>query len=68
MQAVLKFQLPEENHEYKMANKASDYYSALFDIFSELRKEYKYGEHSVVKIDRVYDRFFEILEDNEVIL
>lgn len=68
MKAILKFQLPEENHEYNMANKASDYYSALFDIFSELRREYKYGEHSVVRLERVYDRFFQILEENEVTL
>ncbi len=65
MKTKIEFELPEEEHEYKMAVQARDYYCALFDIYTELHREYKHGRE-VVKTDRIYERFFEILEDNDV--
>jgi adenylosuccinate synthase len=42
--ATLKFNLPEEKYKYNQANKASEYYCALWDIDQRLRGIIKYGE------------------------
>ena len=45
MKAILEFDLPEEQEEYKMANKGSDYFHALWDIDQEIfRKRVKYDD------------------------
>jgi hypothetical protein len=41
----LTFDLPEEQNEWEMANKASDVYSVLSELDNELRNHLKYGSH-----------------------
>jgi hypothetical protein len=41
----LTFALPEEQDEWDMANKASEAYSVLSELDSELRNHLKYGSH-----------------------
>ena len=44
MKAVLKFNLPEENEDFKAAINGSKYKSAIWDYDQWLRSEMKYGE------------------------
>jgi hypothetical protein len=41
---ILKFTIPEESSEAEMAFKAGDWYLAVGDIVTELRKRLKYGD------------------------
>lgn len=43
--AVLKFKLPEENEEFKLANNALNYYCQLTDIEEMIRSELKYNDN-----------------------
>ena len=42
MKAILEFNLPEDNNEYKITTKASDFYLALYDISNSIRSFEKY--------------------------
>ncbi len=66
MEAVLKFNLPDDKDEFTAAIKGKDYWLALWDIYSYLRQLWKYGEEENVSIEEVYNKFFEILEDRNV--
>ncbi len=66
MKAVLIFDLPEEKEEFDDTVKARDYYSALWDIYTELHWQMKYGDREVVKLESVNDKFQRILEENKV--
>lgn len=52
--AILEFDLPEENADYRLAANAGNYYSVLFDMDQHLRSRLKYGELS--------DPQYEVLE------
>lgn len=43
MEGILKFNLPEENHDFKLAVNASSWYAVLWDIDQSLRNKIKYG-------------------------
>jgi len=63
MEATLSFKLPEEDDEYKLANKALDFYCALFRLDEELRgiRKYHSEDYDVDTIDKVYTIFYESL-------
>lgn len=42
--ATLKFNLPEENAEHKLAVNAGNYYAVLWDIDQYLRSKLKHGD------------------------
>jgi len=42
MEAILKFNLPEDYTEFEMATKGSNMYSALWEMDQWLRAQYKY--------------------------
>ena len=46
-------------------NNAKNYYSALSDIYQELRAKNKYGL-PVVRVEKLWDRLHEILSENNV--
>ncbi len=54
MQAILKFNLPEEENEFKVATRASDYFCILFDLDQEMRKFLKYG-HKFKTVEEVME-------------
>lgn len=66
MRVNMSFDLPDDFDEYEMYYHARDYYCAIWDMYTELRQEWKHGEHEFVRVDRVWDRFHEILSDNGV--
>jgi hypothetical protein len=54
--AILEFNLPEENEEYRLATQASKNYCALWDIQAELRnfrKEYVGGAEALERIEEI---------------
>ena len=44
MKAVLEFDLPEDNQDFKAAINGSNYRSAIWDYDQWLRSEMKYGD------------------------
>jgi len=69
MKATLEFNLPEDQHEFDLAIQGSNMYSALWDISQELRKLWKYEELSDEEwkmVERIRDKFYEILGDNQI--
>jgi hypothetical protein len=53
MKATLEFILPEEENEFKLATKGSDFFCALWDISQEVRNHDKYGASAKDCITRI---------------
>jgi len=71
MKATLEFNLPDDQHEFDLAVQGSKMYSALWDISQELRAIWKHEELSDEEfkmVERIRNKFFEILEDNQITL
>ena len=69
MKATLEFNLPDDQHEFDLAIQGSKMYSALWDISQELRRLWKYEELSEEEwkmVERIRDKFYEILGDNQI--
>lgn len=61
--AILKFKLPEEESEFKVAQQASTYLAAISSIMELLRKERKYGKDRWSEVETAV---WEILKEYEV--
>jgi hypothetical protein len=71
MKVTIEFNLPDDEYEYRNSVKANEMYNALWDIKQELRKALKYGElnESEYKtMESMQDKFFEILNDYEIVI
>ena len=71
MKATLKFNLPEDQAEFDFAVQGSKMYSALWDISQELRAIWKHEELSDEEfkmVERIRNKFFEILDDSQITL
>jgi hypothetical protein len=70
MKATLKFNLPEDKHEWDNAVKADDMYAALWDLSQELRTMWKYQEYKTEEeyaiVDSIRDKFYEILNEHSI--
>lgn len=69
MKATLKFNLPEDQADFDFAIQGSNMYSALWDISQELRTLYKYeelDEKEWAMVERIRDKFYEILDQNQI--
>ena len=71
MEAILKFDLPEENPEFRLAVNASKWYSVVWDMDQYLRSQTKYAPDNMS--DEVYEtlsktreKLFEIMNENSV--
>jgi hypothetical protein len=71
MEAILKFDLPEENPEFRLAVNASKWYSVVWDMDQYLRSQTKYAPDNMP--DEVYEtlsktreKLFEIMNENSV--
>lgn len=70
MKAVLEFDLPNDNQEFKHASKALDYYIALGDIENIIRNFLKYNNDKTLKdaiivLDSIRSRISEATFDSE---
>jgi len=69
MKAILEFNLPEDSLEYKQVTKSNDMANALWDITHNTKKQLHYiseGEEQDKGIDLVFNKIYEILEDNNI--
>jgi hypothetical protein len=62
-QAILIFNLPEDNQEFELATKASKMYSTLWELDNWLRGEIKYKDK---ELDEVRDKLRELMNDNRI--
>jgi hypothetical protein len=71
MKAILEFNLPEDQAEYDLCNKASDMYSVIWEMKLWLRSETKYAPDNISDdtINALYkcrDKFNELINDNNL--
>ena len=69
MKATLKYNLPEDEFEFNCAVKSTKMYFALTEIKEELRTIWKYEElkeNQFEMVERIREKFFEILTENEI--
>lgn len=69
MQAQLIFNLPDDQNEYELCNKALDMRIALDGVREYLRGKVKYDTHDEKKweaYDEVYEQFFEIINNYNI--
>lgn len=65
MEAVLKFNLPEDSEEFAVASKAQDLYFVIYDLDHYLRSELKYkelDEATYKAYENIRDKLYDILE------
>lgn len=63
-QAVLIFNLPEDNQEFELHTKALKMYSTLWDFDLWLRSEIKYNNQE--QYEPVRDKLREFMNDNRI--
>ena len=71
MEAILKFNLPEEQPEFTMATKGSTMYSVLWDMDQWLRGHIKYAPDEMSQeaydaFEECRDKLRELMYDNGV--
>ena len=69
MKAILEFNLPEENGDFKSHINGWKYECALKEIFNHLRKKIKYGDlptHEHDLLENLIDDFNLIKDVNEI--
>jgi len=69
MKATLEYNLPDDQAEFDFAIQGGNMYSALFDISQELRTLWKYEELDEKEwdiVERIRNKFFEILDDHQI--
>jgi hypothetical protein len=69
MDATLKYNLPEDQFEFDNAVKSNKMWLALTEIKDELRAIWKYEElkeNQFEMVERIREKFFEILTENEI--
>jgi hypothetical protein len=74
MKAILEFDLPQDNQEFKLATKASDWWHVCWEMDQWLRQQYKHMPDEFYSKDR-YDAYveareklFELMSENGVSL
>ena len=65
MKAILEFDLPLENYEFDRASHSADWFMAVWDIVTELRRRVKYGNAGDEVAD-VYKWVWDMLNDRGI--
>ena len=69
MKVKLEYNLPDDQFEFECAVKSTKMYFALTEIKEELRAIWNYEElkeNQFEMVERIREKFFEILTDNEI--
>jgi len=69
MKATIEYILPEDQFEFDNAVKSMKMWLALSEIKDELRTIWKYEdlkENQFEMVERIREKFFEILQENEI--
>ena len=65
MKAVLEFDLPEEQEEYKLHMEGPKYSLVLYDLDNFLRNKYKYEDQETITIEEVRNKLTEFCTEHE---
>jgi hypothetical protein len=69
MKATIEYNLPDDQFEFDNAVKSNKMWHALTEIKDELRTIWKYEdlkENQYEMVERIREKFFEILTENEI--
>lgn len=69
MKAIIEYNLPDDQFEFDNAVKSNKMFFALTEIKDELRAIWKYEdlkENQFEMVERIREKFFEILQENEI--
>jgi len=69
MKAILEFNLPDEDEEFRLAQDGGKYLAAINDFRTYMRTQEKYCELSddeAVGLNSARDAFYEILKDYDI--
>ena len=69
MKATIEYNLPDDQFEFDNAVKSMKMFFALTEIKDELRSIWKYEElkeNQFEMVERIREKFFEILQENEI--
>ena len=69
MKATIEYNLPDDQFEFDKAVKSMKMFFALTEIKDELRAIWKYEElkeNQFEMVERIREKFFEILTENEI--
>jgi hypothetical protein len=70
MKAILEFDLPDDNDDFKLANNASNWYAAMWDLDQYLRSRIKYEDtissDTYDALQAARDKLYEILNDRNI--
>ena len=65
MKAILEFNFPDDDEDYRRANAASDLCSFIFSFESYLRGQLKYADIPD-DIDKISETWFDLLNKNNI--
>lgn len=65
MEAILKFNLPDEQEDYDRCNAATSLCDFIWDFQQYLRSQWKYSE-TPDSIDVIYEKWFEELNNHNI--
>lgn len=73
MKAILEFNLPDDQQEYELANKAWSFWNVLYELDQELRAKTKYAPDDIAEerydsYQEVRDKLHELMTENNVSL
>jgi hypothetical protein len=67
MEAILKFNLPEDEPEFKLALMGSSYHSVLWDLDQELRSDLKHNDsltdQEYEKVKLIREKLHELMRE-----
>jgi len=69
MKVKLEYNLPDDQFEFESAVKSMKMWHSLTEIKDELRSIWKYEElkeNQFEMVERIREKFFEILKENEI--
>jgi len=69
MKAIIEYNLQDDQFEFDNAVKSMKMFFALTEIKDELRSIWKYEElkeNQFEMVERIREKFFEILQENEI--
>ena len=58
--------MPEDECDFEVYNKAYKMHSAILDFANWIRSEHKHANKQSVKFESLREKFYEILNENEV--
>ena len=73
MKAILKFNLPDDEQEYNLANNATNFWNVLWELDQDLRSKTKYAADNLPQekydaYQEIRDKLHELMTENNVSL